>query len=1185
MGRRKLPSIPSYSSYSTTPLAYSAPPIPFSGTIGMPAQSLLPLAVQTQTDPLRQRTLRAQTSPAPVYINASAPIPSTSSCYSPFTVSSTCTQTITTLPSFEKLPNGQLSADYSRPSSATSVTTSSPLTRLYDPAIIPGASFRLTAKHRTALRQPVSTITSRASNAPKIPNTLARVLLKKELKEALSRRREALEACEIEANQRQYIVHKMLVTGLLPEAREDDIPKVTPCMLPIELITGARVMPKSVHTVATQMSDQDFRFPTKTSGHVQCKPHLTSPVIVQENIPPAPVSRVKFKPSTSLRAQLNVERKPQYRDITSARNVETQTEQIFSDYSASSRQKPSTSHGLSTQSSRSNATVQTNDLLEATKKYFEDYDRQLNELTEKAKRSAQRRQFDFHDDDPLSKEQRRKQLINELAQRRERMLAQVGLPSETMPCRSYHSQLALDSSNYPVSIPQYGSLPRIDYPCCSRRSPLTRDYTVRERLPFTTNSFYNYGSLPRNYERCLGQQVPIQVDYEQSFGGRPVTARATSRSMFDLHSDNIIDHRYRPPPTHVRSLNYLDQIGVDRMDCPTYFTQLRADPYLTSGVYPNDANVFAQPFSAQQDDMVSRYATYLNQQFQTGLLNHSDVSRSSYMPSTAPAVRYDPQATDPYFTTPPSTYLPPFAYCEPVGVRNLPYEAPQVYSRNETNYGARPPNYPLDYGNRLLRTTEFQPFEDPYSTSLYNTSGVLNGQAVPQSSQTIPNYTPLRSSYPSMISSGLPYVTKNTSRTWSGNLMPSSYDTQYPHEDALTRMYATIGRRRPANSGMPTYVQDGGAPSPSFFMNDRCRRGGRDVLPVCSVVRHDLGIRVVGGKRMPNGDLGAFVSAVNQARNNQILGEVKEGDQVLEWNGVLLNGKTFEEVERIVNSSSGEVEIILKSEREESHLISNLRKYYQNRDKKRSTNLCTPSQSLQKSFRINDVSPDRTPPVPMHRRNGYENSYGRQNPAARIYDNVDGLNFADDAAMKKQQDSLGYLQIAVSYDRHTSRLIVRIIAARGLRMRDPIRHLAPNPFVKIYLLPVRKVSNKRRTRFVPCSTNPEWNQIVEWQVSPIALSSLFLEFSVWDYDRVTENNALGQVTISLSDRNLISGQAFWLALQPLTNPRSITQHLNVPLDNERPQVYQYNSGISATSLPLAAAHFLDGASNTTTAFR
>ncbi|VDK51518.1 unnamed protein product, partial [Cylicostephanus goldi] len=125
-------------------------------------------------------------------------------------------------------------------------------------------------------------------------------------------------------------------------------------------------------------------------------------------------------------------------------------------------------------------------------------------------------------------------------------------------------------------------------------------------------------------------------------------------------------------------------------------------------------------------------------------------------------------------------------------------------------------------------------------------------------------------------------------------------------------------------------------------------------------------------------------------------------------------------------------------------------------------------------------------------------------------------DYGEDAWPNKPQDALGYLQVAISYDRPTSRVIVRIVAARGLKMRDPARRLAPNPFVKIYLLPGRKVSNKRRTRFVPCSTDPEWNQIVEWQVMPGSLPSLYLEFSVWDYDRLTENNALGQVTVSLA---------------------------------------------------------------------
>ncbi|PIO73319.1 hypothetical protein TELCIR_04706 [Teladorsagia circumcincta] len=168
---------------------------------------------------------------------------------------------------------------------------------------------------------------------------------------------------------------------------------------------------------------------------------------------------------------------------------------------------------------------------------------------------------------------------------------------------------------------------------------------------------------------------------------------------------------------------------------------------------------------------------------------------------------------------------------------------------------------------------------------------------------------------------------------------------------------------------------------------------------------------------MPGGELGAFVSAVNQAKYNQILGEVKEGDQVLEWNGVLLNGKTFEEVERIVNSSSGEVEIILKSEGEKSHRISNLRKYCSPRDPQRCSNVNASVLPTQKTLRIKDASPDRAPPVPMHRRNGNEPmTYSRQNPSSRIYDNVDGLDVVEDGWQNKPQDSLGYLQVAATYD-------------------------------------------------------------------------------------------------------------------------------------------------------------------------
>jgi len=79
----------------------------------------------------------------------------------------------------------------------------------------------------------------------------------------------------------------------------------------------------------------------------------------------------------------------------------------------------------------------------------------------------------------------------------------------------------------------------------------------------------------------------------------------------------------------------------------------------------------------------------------------------------------------------------------------------------------------------------------------------------------------------------------------------------------------------------------------------------------------DLGIRVTGGKRLPNGDLGAFVTHLDHKRSHdETLGQIKEGDQVLEWNGVLLRSKTYEQVERIISASTGEIEMIIRSVRQ-----------------------------------------------------------------------------------------------------------------------------------------------------------------------------------------------------------------------------------------------------------------------------
>lgn len=73
----------------------------------------------------------------------------------------------------------------------------------------------------------------------KMPATLARVLLKQELREALSRRMQQLEASEIEANQRQYAIQRHILTGVYPRSVGlDSAPAQVKCTLPPELVEG-----------------------------------------------------------------------------------------------------------------------------------------------------------------------------------------------------------------------------------------------------------------------------------------------------------------------------------------------------------------------------------------------------------------------------------------------------------------------------------------------------------------------------------------------------------------------------------------------------------------------------------------------------------------------------------------------------------------------------------------------------------------------------------------------------------------------------------------------------------------------------------------------------------------------------------------------------------------------------------
>ncbi|MEQ2211676.1 Regulating synaptic membrane exocytosis protein 2, partial [Xenoophorus captivus] len=72
-----------------------------------------------------------------------------------------------------------------------------------------------------------------------------------------------------------------------------------------------------------------------------------------------------------------------------------------------------------------------------------------------------------------------------------------------------------------------------------------------------------------------------------------------------------------------------------------------------------------------------------------------------------------------------------------------------------------------------------------------------------------------------------------------------------------------------------------------------------------------LGLKVVGGKMTESGRLCAFITKVKRGSLADTVGHLRPGDQVLEWNGHVLQGATFNEVYDIIMESKPEPQVEL----------------------------------------------------------------------------------------------------------------------------------------------------------------------------------------------------------------------------------------------------------------------------------
>ncbi|XP_068999533.1 regulating synaptic membrane exocytosis protein 2 isoform X4 [Embiotoca jacksoni] len=253
-----------------------------------------------------------------------------------------------------------------------------------------------------------------------------------------------------------------------------------------------------------------------------------------------------------------------------------------------------------------------------------------------------------------------------------------------------------------------------------------------------------------------------------------------------------------------------------------------------------------------------------------------------------------------------------------------------------------------------------------------------------------------------------------------------------------------------------------------------------------------LGLKVVGGKMTESGRLCAFITKVRKGSLADTVGHLRPGDQVLEWNGKLLQGATFKEVYNIILESKPE-----------------------------------PQVELVVSRPIRDIPriPDSTHAQLESSSSSFE-SQKMDRPSISVTSPMSPSMLRD-----APQYLSGQLSVKLWYDKVGHQLIVTILGAKDLPAREDGR--PRNPYVKIYFLPDRSDKSKRRTKTVKKSLEPKWNQT--FMYSPVhrrEFRERMLEITLWDQARVREEESefLGEILIEL-ETALLDDEPHWYKLQ------------------------------------------------------
>ncbi|XP_050312016.1 regulating synaptic membrane exocytosis protein 1 isoform X2 [Anthonomus grandis grandis] len=279
-----------------------------------------------------------------------------------------------------------------------------------------------------------------------------------------------------------------------------------------------------------------------------------------------------------------------------------------------------------------------------------------------------------------------------------------------------------------------------------------------------------------------------------------------------------------------------------------------------------------------------------------------------------------------------------------------------------------------------------------------------------------------------------------------------------------------------------------------------------------------FGMRVVGGKTSTDGHLFAYVVWTVPGGPAE-KGGLQQGDKVLEWGGVSLIDRNFEEVCAIMDHHTGDTVELLVEHATDLRMCDFLDE----------PPLPPPSSGVggRKTSEANVTA--------LHVDT--ENDKGPSSPTRRKLPKTP-------EQLAKERIVSGRIQIQVWYHDERKELVVAVLAGDDLAPRDDTLGFGclPEAYARLCLLPLTTEEHCQQTDVAPVSQNPIWNANLSFlNVPGDELMERVLEITLWDLIPHNEHAFLGECSVDLQ-KAFLDDRAVWCRLEDPRQLRGRSPH-------------------------------------------